>query len=84
MGVANFRHYINWSQNNDHVAQYEQRLLLEMYETVTNSQYTLYNALCNVITVNCYCVSISSPISLPAEDTLHIILLPVKFSIITH
>ena len=37
VGVANFRHYINWSPNNDHVIQYEQGLLIEVYETVTNS-----------------------------------------------
>ena len=29
MGVANFKHYINWSLNNDHVAQYEQGLLID-------------------------------------------------------
>ena len=34
------------------MTQYEQGLLIEMYETVTNSQYTLYNVLCNIITVN--------------------------------
>ena len=45
------------------MTQYEQGLLIEMYETVTNSQYTLYNALCNVITVNCYCISISYPLA---------------------
>ena len=28
---------INWLPNNDNVTQYEQGLLIEMYETVTNS-----------------------------------------------
>ena len=38
VGVANFRHYINWSPNNDHVTQYEQGLLIEMYEPVTEQK----------------------------------------------
>ena len=43
-----------------------------MYDTLTNSQYTLYNVLCNVITVNCYCVSISYQLANQQKNILYI------------